>query len=446
MADDPKNYFFGHAHSTNKLSDDLNNDPTIKNVLKGICGGDGTIAYFKMVDGFSSMLGSLGKSDKLSGWNKAEMEDGTTSFYQKTTDGKNDYTVTIQAKNFNVDDKGHIQPNDTKVEIEGQTFNGIGHVAANMLINDSVITEMLWEVGTCAAGDLAWKVVSKVIQGIIDNAATEVTKSMGKLVKGPGGALKIEEWAAAEEEAAGMAIKSKSGFRTFLKRIGKPGPIAQLLIIAAFLIALSFILHESYHRVRMWNLTRYKLLWDNTANLHFFEGKIQDGPFSSADGKPSPLGPVCASAPLPGAKKSKQAHFGDFNIVSDSQLHGIGWAMRIKFVNPQDDNDVKYTCCIMFDIPFTGENSTSVTFDTINNLKEWYDGQEGVHRELHVEAKSGDGEITATTSYDYLEGKHPVPSSSGTTKEAYFYQSVISFVETNIASKELPECSPVAKD
>lgn len=328
--------------------------------------------------------------------------------------------------------------------IDGQTFNGIGFVAANMLANGSIITQCLWVVGTCAAGDIAWLVANTIVQGIIESAASEVAKSMGKLVKGPGGGLIIKEWAAAEEEAAGNAIQANRGLRAFIKRLRGSGSIARLIVVAAICIILSLILHESYHRVRLWNLTRYKLIWDDTNNFYFYEGKIQDGPY--AEKKPFPLGSICASSPVPGAKKVKRAHFGEFNIVSDSMVHGIGWAMRIKLVNPQNDNDVKYTCNLMFDIPFTGNNSTSVTFDTVSNLKEWYSSQEGVNRALHQEVKSADGEVTATTSYDYLAGKHPVPSSGSATTEAYFYQSVISFVEKDIAKKELPECPPVPKN
>lgn len=42
------------------------------------------------------------------------MEDGTTAYYQKNTDGKNEYTVTIQAKDFDVDDKGKSSRMTTK--------------------------------------------------------------------------------------------------------------------------------------------------------------------------------------------------------------------------------------------------------------------------------------------------------------------------------------------
>lgn len=66
-AADPNNYYFGEAHSINKLADNLDDDPTIKSVLSGIGGGDGTKGYFKMIDNFAQMLGAVGKAGDLSG-------------------------------------------------------------------------------------------------------------------------------------------------------------------------------------------------------------------------------------------------------------------------------------------------------------------------------------------------------------------------------------------
>ena len=77
----------------------------------------------------------------------------------------------------------------------------------------------------------------------------------------------------------------------------------------------------------------------------------------------------------------------------------------------------------------------------MDSLPNYYKSQEGVNNSISQSATSSDGQITATTTYDFLDGEHPIPVAGGAAQDAYFYQSVIMFYETGIEHKQLPACS-----
>ena len=212
-----------------------------------------------------------------------------------------------------------------------------------------------------------------------------------------------------------------------------------IIIVAVVSIVLSFILHDSYHRVRFWNFTKYKVLW----TMWFYEGKLTSGPVEvNRDDSVKtyiPFAHVCNGSPIKDTQPLPQAHYGDLYVVSDSQWHGLGYALQLKLVGSSNDNDVKYTGTLMFDIPYTGKTSTSVTFDTITDLGKYYRFQEGQHKEVTQTAKSTDGIISLTTSYDFLEGKHPIPGQGD--KTGFYYQSLIVLEESGLTADSLPKCS-----
>lgn len=96
----------------------------------------------------------------------------------------------------------------------------------------------------------------------------------------------------------------------------------------------------------------------------------------------------------------------------------------------------------MFDIPFMGQNSTSVTLNpNVGDLEDYYDKQAGKNHSLSQEATSSDGIIKASTTYDFLNGQHPIPGMTGTgSNKGYFYQSVITFWETDLKTiNDIPD-------
>jgi hypothetical protein len=96
---------------------------------------------------------------------------------------------------------------------------------------------------------------------------------------------------------------------------------------------------------------------------------------------------------------------------------------------------------LMFDIPFEGNNSTSVTFEPMSSLSQYYSSQEGVNNSTQQQATSPDGIIQATTTYDYLSGQHPIPQASGgDTNEGYYYQSVVLLYENDLTPANIPYC------
>ena len=430
MEIDPSHVAIGNPASYCGLLNDISNDPSVQALRAAPPGGGAATSFFTAVDIYAQMLAGLAGTTDLDGWNSVDMDNGTTGYYLEKWDGTNDYAVSLSFTNCTIVD-GNIQPNDTKVIHGGVTYNGVGNIISAFIYNDTPLNTCLWDVGVAIAGDLVWDALKSITQNIVDKAATNVVSSMGRLVKLETGGMSIEEFAN-EEEAANAAGMEELGIAVDVgATAGTIGIIGFLVICAALFIVLSIVLHYSYQRVRIWNLTSYSINW----TTYFDEGSIEGGPDSS-----QPFQPVCLrSSPIPGSKSVHQAYYYDFDISSDNESNGIGWAMQAQFVDPTN-NQVMYTCTFMFDIPLVGENSTSVTFNPQSDLQAYYNSQEGVNKSISVQAQSSDNALQATTTYDFLSGQHPIPTLTGATTTGYFYQSVVAFIETDIATKTLPAC------
>lgn len=203
------------------------------------------------------------------------------------------------------------------------------------------------------------------------------------------------------------------------------------IVLAVALIVLSYILHNTYHRVRIWNFTRYRLAW----TIHFDKGQVMDqgqlvsGPakfnqdntiksydsIEAIDSNPAP----------PGVQPPHTANFADLNINSSHQYSGIGYVLQFQLQDPKTNATV-YTGTAYFDIPFDGANSKDVTFNPVTDLQKYYDDNVGGNKHMAAQASSSDGAITMFSTFDYLDGMHPVPSTfTDSASGQYYYQSLL---------------------
>jgi hypothetical protein len=298
-----------------------------------------------------------------------------------------------------------------------------------------------------SGGVIALKVLYPLVAPMLRSIATQFATSLARIIELDAGTSAAE--AAAEIELADLEATSAVGEEAAVE-VGaaiagiSAGALCLIgigIVVAIVFFALFFVLHVSYHRVKLWNVTQYRALW----KPWFDEGGLVWAPVKLDANKNIesyvPFEHVCGGAPVPGTKAEPQAHYYDLSVNSESEWHGIGYTMQMQLVDPDNESDVKYTCTLMFDIPWMGKNSTSVTFDNVDDVEQWYHSQEGQNNSTKVVASSSDSKIKATVTYDYLEGKHVVPGQEGQgSNEAYYYQSIILLEQDGLKASTLPTC------
>ncbi|MCF4129191.1 hypothetical protein [Methylobacterium sp. SyP6R] len=439
MSDQSLKIGLGAARMTNPLSGDFATDRTLNSVFAAAKGGAATVNYFNNANQTSKLFQQLIQGG-VNAWETAEDENGLPIYYIKSSDGAgNSYYISMQA-NLTVDSNGDLNPNDTTQTINGVTFNGIGALTMSIGYNNSPTSQVLWWLGMTSVGAVGFSILKSIIKGCIDNVASQYAAQIANIGLGDfTDPADLDDSISEADSDASTAITEGTEGTVEIEISLSWSFIGIGLGIAAVFIVLSFIFHSSAQRVRLWNVTRYKAIW----SLYFDEGKLVSGPveFNSDSSIKSytPFIPVCSGSPVPGALPVNQAMYGDISFNSNSQTNGIGYAMQIQLVD--DQGNVKYTCTLMFDIPLVGKNSTSVTFNTVSSLSDYYNNQAGVNNSIMQQAVSSDNLIQATTTYDYLDGEHPMPQLNTTdTNEGYFYQSLILLAEQDLTAANIAPC------
>lgn len=438
------------ATQCSPLADDIANDPIVQSVRNASQGGSNTQNYFSSVNNYYYLLQNLVKGGS-DAWNTAPDENDLPVHYLKSEDDEgNSYYVEILLNGLDVKGDGNVNPNGTTRSSGGVTYQGIGAINATIGYNSTPWSQITWWVGVGSIGSVltkvSWEILSPMLGPLLRSIATQFASTISRVAGlDVSTAAELEEGIEMADFEATTAIGEEVGADVAIAAAGiSAGTLCFIGIgvgIAIICLALFLILHNSYHRLRLWNLTRYNLKWE----MFLDEGDLVSGPVkfdsNSKIQSYNILKHVCGGSPVPGTKAVPQAHYYDFSINSDSEWHGVGYAMRFKFLDPKDDKTVVYECTLMFDIPLIGDNSTSVTFNGVTNLSAYYESEEGDHKSTRQVATSSDSKITATTTYDFLGGKHVIPSGdTGSTNEEYFYQSLITFEEKGLNSKNLPTC------
>jgi hypothetical protein len=149
------------------------------------------------------------------------------------------------------------------------------------------------------------------------------------------------------------------------------------VVLAVIFVVLSFIFHNTTQYARVWNLTRYKLVWviqfDGSKNTD--EGQLVISPVVCDSNNKitanQPFKPM-NSIPAPqGVTSPPTAQYSDMIVQSSSQYTGIGHVLQYQLQDP-DSGETVYTGTAYVDIPLKGKNSTNVTLDPVRNLQDWY--------------------------------------------------------------------------
>lgn len=251
-------------------------------------------------------------------------------------------------------------------------------------------------------GFAVWEVVKGLVRGLFSGAYNFVRVLIHSIVLGAGTKRAFALAATAAGESWSRAVQGITR-RTVAYSIGA------VLIATGIYLVIDKVLHESYQRVYLYNLTKYDLKFDMA---HVSDGKLHDVPATVLRGD--------GEMPLPMGLSMGHAYSGcSFLFESDSRFHGFGYAMRLQLTDP-DSEATKKTLACMFDVPYSGTNSLYCTATAPADYKAFYKDHEGKLKATQHSA--GDAEIEIIATYDHVDGKHRDPESG---EDLFFYNSLI---------------------
>jgi len=442
-SDDNADVGLGPAYFGTPISTDLSSDPLLQAVNDGAKGGTNTVGFFNKITSFGQQLATAA-STGIDAWTKSTDSNGITIYYMGLDDGNgNTFYVEVHMLGLSIDgsdDDATVVTNGTSQTINGNTYDGIGYKALTLSYKNTKYAQYLWWVGIGSGTTALATAVKPVLTAVVESLTSQLTSQLSTVagISTSDGSL-IETTLESAEADANTAIAEDAAIEVAEVvvadvAVSTLGFVGILLAVAAICIVLAVVLHNSHQQVRLYNFSRYRVVW----SVYFDEGGFMQcpGKVDSTDQvvEAHAIDPVQRTGPPDDANPSPKVYFGDFSVDSLSDTHGLGYAIQLKFMpsnikDPQD-SDAVYKCTLMFDIPFAGDNSTSVTFDDISDLKQFYEDNEGVNKSTAQSATSSDSVITVTTTYDYLDGEHPIPTQSTT---GYYYQSLIQITDTGLS-------------
>lgn len=460
---DPK-VALGDTRTSTPLSpsgDNVGTDALLQSILAGAQGGPATATYFDQVNKMGQVYAKLGQGGN-NAWEQGSDKDGNPVHYVEELDASgNAYYIKVALEGVQTDSNGNIVPNGTKVVVNGVTYSGVGYVSQTCGYKNFEFAKISRTVGIGSAVSVAAKIILPYIITALKACRTAIGNAISKLFAGkpPTTPEDIQAEKTDAETTGESDILEEGGGEVTLEAAGTGGAeaaagiaagtvfIGVAVALAIVFIALSFIVHNSYHQLRVWNMTKYTISWHSyiDVNLSLPEGQFTSAPFVvNSDGSQTPInisGANCTSG-IPGVKGPPQMYYQDFSVASSSEIKGIGYALYLKLADPETGED-RAGLAVYYDIPLGGTNSTNLTFEIHpGELEQWYKASQGDNQNTSARAEGlgPDGkQIYATSSYDYLTGEHGVPGQTGgSSNEAYYYQSLLCIVDPNLTVSELP--------
>lgn len=336
--------------------------------------------------------------------------------------------VRSQAEIDAMAEKYKIERGQTYVEIDGRkyfvhmdvplhfgtgenndTLTNIGVIVVGDTIMSAAIAGAIVKYGAAAFDDVFGNLgtqVFKVIWTLVKATAKTVFRFVTTLFSELIGGSSMEVAFAAARGSAGATWKDAfTGVDADAVKYAFGGAV----ILIILLLIIEEVLHESYQNVYVYNLTSYDM------HLRFpfkDEGDYHNLPSANIGAVSEPKGPG-------GIDLGRWYNGVAFRFQSDSEFHGLGYAMELELKDPKSQDVVKTYSC-MFDIPFAGKSSLFASAKKQDNYEEYFQSKAGVNRVTSHKANDGEHEIIVT--YDYLSGKHPEPEA-GT--ELYLYNSLV---------------------
>ncbi|KAH7025314.1 hypothetical protein B0J12DRAFT_705172 [Macrophomina phaseolina] len=417
--------------------DDITSASLVQDILQAAMDGK-TSDYFTHVNAIAPLYTKLGNEGN-NAWAQGKDNNGLDVYYVEQLDETGQaYYITVAVEGLQTDADGVLLPTGSDVTINGVNYTGVGMVTQTVGYSNFEFAKVLRPLGIASAVAAPLKFVQQLIMNMIRTVATSIGSALQSVFQAEVAAAEVAgvEMQIADQAEANVAAVANVEEGAGAAAVGLSWTFfGACIILSGIFIALSYILHNSYHHLRIWNLTKYKVSWK-----YYFapqEGQITSGPVKG-DSTTVPISGASAAPKIPDLKGNPEVYYADLDVVSSHESTGIGYVLQLSLNDPVTSG-TPYTVTVYYDIPFVGSNSTNLTFDQVNDLGNWYTDNQGNNRNTLATVDSGDAKIKAISTYDYLEGKHVVPSyQPGTpTDEAFYYQSLLVILEKDLKVSDL---------
>ncbi|KAF3920136.1 hypothetical protein AA313_de0202905 [Arthrobotrys entomopaga] len=422
------------AKTYTSLSSDISNDPLLNAVKGALKGGQATTNHFSMINGMQQLYNQISNG---SAWQtRIDEETSFQVYYIQDFVGNSQerFVLQISAEGIQIGTDGKVVLNVTTARVDGYEYQGIGAIVMKAIWSDIPISETSWALGVAEAESLDQRELSTLIGDILEAVKDTQCAALAKLKTHSGlgnGGHVLEEAIMQEDKRATIDIIKKLGSSTIAIKTPPPHNLKEAFFAPTMLSAVAPVLvsDDPHHCVRIWNFTRYQLLWKvlfDSGGM-FSEGKLLAGEVSFDKDDSiltyNPIDAVDDSRHLPYVQPRFIASFADLHISSSRKYAGIGYVLQFQLRVPESFETV-HTGTVYFDLPAIGSNSTDVTFGPVSDLQQYYDQNSGRNKSTAARAGSRDGSVKMVSTFDYLDGKH-VPPGSESAKP--YYQSLLVF-------------------
>ena len=282
----------------------LTTDAMIGNILNASKGGDNTARYFDQY----TVVGQLYKELAVKGdaaWVEGKDLDGNPVHTISVLDSKGEACyMKLAVEGLRIDDKGNVVGQGSKFPVNNVEYEVMAMATHTVGYSNFEFSKSSRTIGYgVLSGNVATKILPYVWQGLktLGRGIVNGVQALWGLVRG--GAAAAEAVAVNAAEAGENALVGEGV--AVAEGVVEGGAIAAgaifigaAVVIALAFIAISYILHNSYHDLRIWNITKYNMDWsyhiDTQAGSD--EGKIIKGPGKYKDDKIVPETILGASA------------------------------------------------------------------------------------------------------------------------------------------------------
>jgi len=204
------------------------------------------------------------------------------------------------------------------------------------------------------------------------------------------------------------------------------------VVMGAALVVEYFVLHSSYHSLKVYNMTPYDVTWAIPLYNNGHGALAMSPALSAGSSTPNMVIPGIGSEVIGGTTQNvfRQA---DFGVASGSSFNGVQYVMTFALAAAGNEPTPVGSGAVLFDIPFVGNNSLyAAVSDTPTPMSStacqgFYDQNSSTQQTTLYTAKGtlSDGvAVQLTVSYDLLSGKQVPPGQPGATAE-YWYNSIV---------------------
>jgi hypothetical protein len=302
---------------------------------------------------------------------------------------------------------------------QGQNYNIVGTLTMTMSYNTT--PQWYFQAPLAVAetypflklGGIVW---SDLLKPLLSRAATGVKSCFAARASATSEVEMVDLGNNAANQVAGQGIQA--GEDLTIDLVAGAAAFGGLVVLAGLPILLDALSHQTTHVVQVYNLTGYNLTWKLACIPH---GTMSLAPTTSSTSQQTDnLIPAMTSYAPPGIAPVDCAQNATFGFASLSGYTGIAYVLTFTATDPNTGDTVD-TINVMFDVPYTGDNSVSICSGVLSDPESWYGQQAGANQSTS-QSTSGSA-VKATATYDFLSGEHPGPGG----QNQYIYNSLLVF-------------------